>query len=155
MKEIIIAALMLTSLINKPCFGQSTNNSIGGDYFNQSGTVSFTIGEICYQNKGVNYTLIEGIQNGYTINPNSKHAAINVSIFPNPTSDLIYFKVQNLYFDKLVYSVYNNLGIELLNGQITNQAIYVSLKQFPAAVYLINIYREKAIIMTYQVIKIN
>ena len=155
MKVHFILTVLSIILISYNCSAQVSYNSIGSDYVNQAGAISFSIGEICYEHKGIKYILTEGIQNGITINANKKNDAIDVSVFPNPTSGLIFFKVLNLYYNKLAYSLYNELGEELMNGIITSESNSVSLKRLPAAIYLIKIYRDMKLITTYQVIKIN
>ena len=75
-------------------------------------------------------------------------------VYPNPTRDLIYFKVQNLDFKNLGYSVINNTGIEIIKGNVVNPTTYFSLSQFPASNYYIKIYRASTEILTYEIIKI-
>lgn len=134
---------------------QISNNVSGNTISNNYGSISYSIGELLYAEKGSQYTLIEGIQNGIAINLVKSNSSIKVAIYPNPTSDQIYFKVQNLNFDNYSYKIYNTNGIELLNGRIQNVNTSVSLSQLPPSIYLCKIYRDHLEMLTYQIIKIN
>jgi hypothetical protein len=111
-------------------------------------------GEVFFYTKGDYYASNEGVQNGMTINPIKSINNIAVSIYPNPTSDVVFFKVQDLYYNNLAYKIYNNVGIEILNGRIVNSNTYVSLRQLPASTYVIKVYRAYEESISYQIIKV-
>jgi hypothetical protein len=134
---------------------QISNNASGNDLSNQFGSIAYTIGEVFYIQKGSQFFLTEGIQNGITINPIISNSSIKVLVYPNPTSDFINFKVQNLFFNNLSFILYNDIGHELLKGAILNSNTTVSLSQFPSSVYLIKIYRNQTEMAVYKIIKIN
>ena len=134
---------------------QSSNNASGNDIYNNYGSIAHSVGEVFYVQKGTKYTLTEGMQNGITINAIHKLSTIKVSIYPNPTSDFVHFRVQNLYFKNLAYKIYDALGKELLNGNIIDANTSVSLSHLPASIYIIKIYRDVEEIQNYQIIKIN
>jgi len=153
MYKYVILIILIVANISQ-IDAQISNNASGSAISSNYGSVTYSIGEICYVAKGSHYTLTEGVQNGITINPSNNKSSINVSIYPNPTSDLVYFKVQNLFFDNLSYKIYHIAGIELLNGKIHNVNTSVSLRYLPAAVYMCKIYRNQSEILTFQIIKI-
>ncbi len=134
---------------------QYSSNSSGLDIYNINGSVSSSIGEVFFLQKGINFKLDEGIQNGLTINASKKKSKVEVSIYPNPTKDLVQFKVQNLYYNNLRYSIYNACGIELASGEIKNETSQVSLKQFPSSVYIIKINRGITEERSYEIFKID
>jgi hypothetical protein len=134
---------------------QISNNASGNDLSNQFGSIAYTIGEVFYIQKGSQFFLTEGIQNGITINPIISNSSIKVLVYPNPTSDFINFKVQNLFFNNLSFILYNDIGHELLKGAILNSNTTVSLIQLPSSVYLIKIYRNQTEMAVYKIIKIN
>jgi hypothetical protein len=134
---------------------QISNNASGNDLSNQFGSIAYTIGEVFYIQKGSQFFLTEGIQNGITINPIISNSSIKVLVYPNPTSDFINFKVQNLFFNNLSFILYNDIGHELLKGAILNSNTTVSLSQLPSSVYFIKIYRNQTEMAVYKIIKIN
>jgi hypothetical protein len=133
---------------------QISNNVSGNDIKNNYGSIAYSVGEIFYVQKGTQYSLTEGMQNGLTINSVKNKSTIKVSVYPNPTSDLVYFKVQDLHFDNLYFKIYNSTGLELINGRIININTSVSLSHLPPSIYLCKIYRDQLEILTYQIIKI-
>ena len=147
--------LLLNILNNAQSEAQITNNASGNDISNQFGSIAYTIGEVFYIQKGSQFFLTEGIQNGITINPIISNSSIKVLVYPNPTSDFINFKVQNLFFNNLSFILYNDIGHELLKGAILNSNTTVSLSQLPSSVYLIKIYRNQTEMAVYKIIKIN
>lgn len=152
-KYVLLILLILT--IRSQSEAQISNNASGNDIYSQYGSISYSVGELFYVQKGTEYTVTEGIQNGFTIHPSHNKTNIKVTVYPNPTSDFIFFKVQDLYFDNLSYKIFNNNGKELLNGTIQNINTSVSLNHLPPSVYLCKIYRKQSEILTYQIIKIN
>jgi hypothetical protein len=145
---------LLIILNNAQSEAQITNNASGNDIKNNYGSIAYSVGELFYVQKGIQNTSSEGIQNGITINTIENKSTIKVSIYPNPTSDLIFFKVQNLYFDNLKFKIYNSIGIELLNGRIQNTITSFSISHLPPSIYLCKIYRDQVEMLTYQIIKI-
>ena len=150
-----VCIILLIILNNSQTGAQVSNNASGNDIYNNYGSVSYSIGELFFVEKGSQYTLAEGMQNGITINPVKTKSSIKVSIYPNPTNDLVYFKVQNLNFEKYSYKIYNSYGIELLTGRILNVNTSLSLIHLPSSIYLCKIYKDQFEILTYQIIKIN
>lgn len=134
---------------------QNSNNASGNDLLNSYGSVTYSVGEVFYVQKGAKYTLSEGVQNARMTHANRNNASFKVSVYPNPTSDFLNFKVQDLFFDNLAYTIYNETGKELLNGKIQNANTIVSLSQLPASVYLCKVYRDQVEMTTLKIIKIN
>jgi len=150
-----ILLVLLFFIHNVQSEAQISNNASGNDLSNQFGSIAYTIGEVFYIQKGSQFFLTEGIQNGITINPIISNSSIKVLVYPNPTSDFINFKVQNLFFNNLSFILYNDIGHELLKGAILNSNTTVSLIQLPSSVYLIKIYRNQTEMAVYKIIKIN
>jgi hypothetical protein len=130
-------------------------NSSGVLIQSNFGSISVSIGEVFYLNKGSSYSISEGIQHGIVINKILTNSNIHILVYPNPTNDLIFFKVENYNFQNLTYQLYNILGFELLNGRITGTASFISIKQLPPSVYYLKIYRSENVMATYKIIKIN
>ena len=146
--------IILTILYRSQTEAQISNNASGNDIFNNAGSIAYSIGELFYVEKGAHNTTTEGIQNGITINPVNNKSSIKISIYPNPTSDYVYFKVQNLFYENYSFKIYNSNGTELLHGRIQNMNTSVSLSHLPPSIYLCKIYRDQLEMLTYQIIKI-
>lgn len=125
----------------------------GKDIKNSSGTVSFSVGEVFYISKGDKNTLSEGIQNGYTINPINNGSRMRVSIYPNPSFDLVYFKVENLNYRDLSYKLFSITGLLLRSGIILNIQSSISLNSLPSGAYLLKINRGLVEEKSFKILK--
>lgn len=155
MIRLFIYYFIMLCLISQNLIAQQSLNSSGVLIQSNFGSISVSIGEVFYLNKGSSYSISEGIQHGIVINKILTNSNIHILVYPNPTNDLIFFKVENYNFQNLTYQLYNILGFELLNGRITGTASFISIKQLPPSVYYLKIYRSENVMATYKIIKIN
>jgi hypothetical protein len=106
---------------------QSSVVAAGKDIENTNGSVSFTVGSLFYLSRNQSLSITEGIQQSYTINEIPGKSTLRVFLFPNPTSDLVYFKVENLNYKNLSYRVYDLSGRLMSEGKIINPQSSVSV----------------------------
>jgi hypothetical protein len=142
-------------LIYNVLSSQITYNSSGLSIVSSYGSVDYSIGEVLYTQKGNFFNANEGIQNGIIINPVYTNKRLHVSVYPIPTNDIVHFKVENLNFKTLSYSLITENGKEIQRGVIENETINISLKWFPSGVYIIKIYRNAIEETSYKILKVN
>lgn len=152
-KYVLLTLLILIN--NAHTEAQITNNASGNDIYNNYGSVSYSIGESFYIQKGSKLSSSEGIQNNNANNTNPIKSTIKVSLYPNPTRQFINIKIQNDYSNNLSYKIYNNVGNVLLHGIIQNTNAQISLTQLPASIYLLKVYLEQVEVASIKIIKIN
>jgi hypothetical protein len=109
---------------------------------NEYGSVSFTIGSVFYIGKAQTFSITEGLQQSYIINQIPGKSILKVLLYPNPTSDLIFFKVENLNFKNLSYRIYDLTGRLMSEGKINNINTSVSLQKFNSNIFIVRIYRN-------------
>lgn len=73
-----------------------------------------------------------------------------IKIYPNPTSDYIYFS--NIS-STLHYEVCSTLGETKLRGVISDSTAYLSLKSLKNGIYFVKIYKNKEFIKIYKIVK--
>ncbi len=149
----ILILLCFSFLINLKA--QRNVLSSGGDLKSNHGSVSVSIGEIFYTSKGLSYNMTEGLQHGFVINPIYKRASLHISIYPNPTSDLVFFKVENLNFLNLSYILYDVTGKTIMKGQIIDTKSFISLKELASQTYILLCLRGTIEQNVFKIIKIN
>ena len=149
----ILILLCLSFLINLKA--QRNVLSSGGDLNSNHGSVSFSIGEIFYTSKGLSYNMTEGLQHGFVINPIYTRVRLHISIYPNPTSDLVFFKVENLNFLNLSYILYDVTGITIMKGQIIDTKSFISLNELASQTYILLCLRGTIEQNVFKIIKIN
>jgi hypothetical protein len=142
-------------LIYNVLSSQISSNSSGLSIVSKYGTVDYSIGEVLYNQNGYTYNSNEGIQNGIIINPIYTNKKLHVSIYPIPTNDIVHFKVENLNFKTLSYSLITENGKEIQRGEIENETSKISLKWFPSGVYIIKIHRNAIEETSYKILKVN
>ncbi len=149
----------LVFLFTLTVFGQVTqvksNIDSGGAITQNSGLqMLFTIGEVVVQEKTVGTLQIsEGFISPEILSAlgiDDFTASLKVSVFPNPTSDLL-----NLTFDKesnYLISIYDLNGKLIFNKTLTNVENQISISQFTAGIY--NVIIEDSIGKMYSNVKL-
>ncbi len=157
MKRFILLFNLL--FVCKIVIAQITMNALGNTVISKFGIVAFSIGEVFYTNKGNGngngYSLFEGIQNGNGNYSKSPKIKLNATIYPNPTKDYIYLKVENLNFEHLQFNLLSEDGKLILQSKIENPQTFISLLPYPAGAYFIKIYRNAREEVSYQILKVN
>lgn len=134
-------------------YGQSSFNCSGENVKSNFGSVSYSIGESFYVFKGADCKVNEGVQIGYVINPISTNASLRMSTYPNPTSDLVFFKVENLNFSNLSYLLFDAKGKLITKGRIVDTNSFISLKELPPSVYFLKCYRGLTEEVSFKIFK--
>jgi hypothetical protein len=135
--------------------GQTTVLPTGGEINSTSGTISYSIGEIYYTSKGFDYTISEGVQHIFNINTPLLQSKIQLIPYPNPTNNLLYFKVENNNYINLSYILYDLNGRVMRKGFIINPYSYISLKDLPAQTYMLKCFRGKYEENIFEIFKFN
>ena len=79
---------------------------------NTSGSLSYTIGDVFYTKNIRGFSINEGMQQSYIINEIASKTILRVSLYPNPTNNFVYFKVENLNYKNLSFKLYDILQID-------------------------------------------
>jgi hypothetical protein len=135
--------------------GQTTVIPAGGECNSSFGTISYSIGDVFYTGKGSTYNSSEGVQHIYLINALLLQSKIHMIPYPNPTHDLLYFKVENNNYKDLTYILYDLAGKEISSGFIKSQYSFISLKELSAQTYILKCFRGKTEGNIFEIIKVN
>jgi len=147
-----VCLFLLFLLSFQHVLAQQSLATSGGNLVGQKAYLSFTVGEVFYENKGNSK---DGIQQGFIVHRISAYTSLQLSVYPNPTADFLYFKVEDINFENLHYAVYNFAGLLLASGSITQANSRISLKDLPSENLIIHCYRNENEQVTYKVIKLN
>lgn len=140
------------------CFyanSQSNTLSGGGDASGSGGSVSYSIGQIDYSNSsGSGGSYNQGVQQPYEYfsaglaTPDQ----FKLSLYPNPTSD--YILIESLiHIDNLHYQLTDMNGKILLENVLNETETVLSLKEFAAGTYQLNVLSENHQIELFTIIK--
>lgn len=156
-KQILVMCIALVSGLT--AHGQSSANTSGGEATGSGGTVSYTVGQIVYKTKtGVNGSVAEGVQQPYEISvvtgiEEAKGISLNVSAYPNPTSDYLTIRVENYETTNLQYQVFGINGNLLQTVKATGQETQIETNNLVPANYFVKVLDNKKEIKVFKIIK--
>lgn len=134
---------------------QESLNSSGGEATG-IGASSFSIGQVFYtSNKGNSGSANQGIQNAYdlkTLWVVESAANISLSVYPNPTNDILHLKVQEAS-DFLSCQLYSAQGVLIETKPFTSTSCSIDASAFPKATYILRVLEDENQIQTFQIIK--
>jgi hypothetical protein len=138
-------------------FGQTSLNASAASVSNASGSVSYSIGQVAYQNVSNTFgSVSQGVQQPYAISAlNLEEKAYNFSLsaFPNPTTDVLNLRVGNYKQESMNYSLLDATGKLISEGKITQQETVLDTKMLPTATYFVEVHHEGKKVQTFKVIK--
>lgn len=155
MKKLIITSVTL--FIGTLVLAQISVNTLGGDVYNNTGSVSFSIGQVAIENT-INTTgsINQGVQHALeitTLNLEENKLNLSLSAYPNPTQTQLILHIGNYNQEKLKYNIVSSDGKLLSQGSIQSIETIIDLQQIPKAMYFIEVHEESTKIQTFRIIK--
>ena len=124
--------------------------SSAGDYFEQSSVqLTWVVGDLVAGAYDIGHLMLSP---GVNL-PHYEDVPSKITVFPNPTSDLLYV---NLNMDKIghcIYYLFDILGREILNGNITSHQTELSLTPFESGVYILRVVKENSLVQEVKIVK--
>jgi hypothetical protein len=134
---------------------QQITATSGNNYSNSSGSISYTIGEpVTVTLQAENAILTQGFQQGEIsvniiyVDPTS---SIEITAFPNPTSEYVFLKTEN--FDGLQYVLYSIDGKEIEQGILFEGECEINFTAFKSSTYILKVFKEKTEIKSFKIVK--
>jgi hypothetical protein len=78
---------------------------------------------------------------------------LEISVYPNPSSSLIYLNVGNLEFKKFSYQLLDGLGQTLRNQIISNSQTQIPINEFASGIYYLKVYDNNSELKAFKIIK--
>ena len=148
-KKIISGLLTLVIyLFSLSAMAQEAITTTGGDASGSGGSVSYTAGQIAYITiSGTNgNTLAQGVQQPYEISviTGIKQSCINleISAYPNPTSEFLYLKIELKEFGFLRYQLFNVNGQLLETKKIVDDQTVIKMANLTSGIYFLKVIEE-------------
>ena len=123
------------------------------------GTVSYSIGQVNYTtNTGTSGTVAQGVQQPFEISVvtginRAKGIVLNCKVYPNPTTDFLYLKVDNYNFSKLSINVYDISGRLLRSRKIDSSITLLDLQNLEHSSYFVKVMKGNREVKTFHVVK--
>ena len=149
LKRLKLSAILLLGLGLTGLQAQTSVNATGGDATGSGGSASYSVGQIAYTtNTGTNGSVSEGVQQPFEISvvtgiEEAKDIFLNFSAYPNPTTDYLELKVENLQLSELSYKLYDISGKVYQNKEIGNSITKIEMQNLPQGIYFIKVIDTK------------
>lgn len=155
MKKLLLTSI--TFFVGTIVIGQNSVNVVGGDMYNNTGSISFSIGQVVIENT-INTigSISQGVQQAFeitTLNLEENKLNLSLSAYPNPTQNQLILNIGNYNQEKLKYNIVSSEGQLLSQGSIHSNEIIIDFQQLPKALYFIEIQQELYKIQTFRIIK--
>ena len=123
-----------------------------------TGSSSYSVGQVVYTYvSSSNETVSQGVQQPYeistTLDIDEMAILLEVSVFPNPTSDFIILKIEEKDISKVNYQLYNINGKLLKSEQVENQTTNINMTSYPVATYIVKVLSDNKIVKSFKIIK--
>lgn len=154
MKKKALIAFSLVIGSATAAFGQEVISSQGDSYSNSSGSLDFTIGEVVI-NTGTNG--INDLTQGFHqtmwefVGIDEFDANFLVSIFPNPTQDVL--TIQASAFEDVTYVLTDAAGRIVMKDILTGELTPLDVASFEAGTYNLSLEKASSTLKTIRLIK--
>lgn len=122
-----------------------------------SGSVSSSVGQIAYLQKGSNLQIMEGVQQSYEIIAlavqDTSENGKNIQLYPNPVRDFLNVDFGDKNFQDSRYVLFDSQGKLIKKGNLVQQKTELDMAILPASVYIIQIFQKDKNIKTFKIIK--
>ena len=148
-KRLKLSALLFLGLGLTGLQAQTSVNATGGNASGSGGSASYSVGQLAYTtNTGTNGSVSEGVQQPFEISvvtgiEEAKDIFLNFSAYPNPTTDYLELKVENLQLSELSYKLYDISGKVYQNKEIGNGITKIEMQNLPQGIYFIKVIDTK------------
>jgi hypothetical protein len=137
--------------VSHTAFSQTSINAAGSTIKNQSGSISYSVGQFDYQ---IGSTINQGVQqpreffiigvNNFAKSKNTLH------LFPNPTSGILNIRLSSPELCR--YILYDEKGKKLHSTSSHSSTVQIEINHLPRGVYLLKILRSNGQTKNYSVI---
>ncbi len=147
--------IILLLVLGIRSYAQESTLSSGKSVKNESGSVSYSIGQTSFSAyKGSNGSVTQGVQQVYTIEiiDGLSVEDIYLTVYPNPTTDLLMLEVEEFSPKKINYMLFNMDGKLIDSNELKNQKTEIDMRNLVSAIYFLSI-TDNNKIKTFKIIK--
>ena len=143
-------------------FAQSAIVPVGGEAQSNSGSVSYTVGQIAVQtsaNSDGSVSVAEGVQQPYEIQAvgvdNYPQITLNAVVYPNPTENLAQLQLNGFEIPAggLRAILYDGSGKQLQTLTVTDDLTSFQIGHYATGTYYLEVRDGKRVLKTFKVIR--
>ena len=142
-----------------PAIAQDAVPTAGGEAINDSGSVSYTLGQIVYTTESVTHASVaQGVQQPYEISvvTGAEEAGgieLRAVAYPNPTRGELTLRVSDTDYSRLSYELYDHTGRLLLSQRLTANEVSVPMTNTASGVYLLKVMSPNKDLKTFRIVR--
>lgn len=130
----------------------------GSNATGSNGSLSYSVGQIDYYNKGSNNQIMEGVQQAYeitTLSTNETSAADkkDILLYPNPFKDFVFLDFTTNDYKNSEYQLFDSSGKLLKEEKIKESKSEFNFSTLPSAMYIIRVNQNGKNLKTFKIIK--
>lgn len=158
-KRLQLIAVLLFGLGLTGLQAQESVNATGGNALGSGGSVSYSVGQVVYTtNTGTKGSVAQGVQQAYEISvvtgiEEAKGISLNVSAYPNPTSNYLTVKVEKYETANLKYYLFDINGRLLQTVKSTGIETQITMSNLVPATYFVKVISNNQSIKEFKIIK--
>ena len=161
MKKIPVLIALFT-FISISVYSQSAIVPVGGNAQSNSGSVSYTVGQIAVQtssNSSGSVFIAEGVQQPYEIMTigvdNYPQITLNAVVYPNPTENLAQLKLNGFEIPSggLNATLYDGNGKLLQNLTVTEELTDFQIGHYASGTYYLELRDGRQLLKTFKVVR--
>jgi len=158
-KNLKLCAILLLAFGTAGLHAQETVPATGGDASGSGGSSSYTVGQLFYTTiTGTNGSVTQGLQQPYEISvitgiEEAKGIDLNVSAFPNPTTDVLNLEIGNYDNTNLSYQLFDMQGRMVVSKKITGDHTSIGTGNLVSATYFLRVLEDNKEIKSFKIIK--
>lgn len=154
-KKILISLLFIgATQVN----AQETTTTSGGNASGTNGSLSYTIGQTVYTTiSGTTGSMAQGVQQAFEIQTvlGTENFNINLqmSVFPNPTTNWFQLDIKNYDFEKLSYQILDINGKLIMQSKISSETTAITTENMSTNLYFLKVLDNNKELKTFKIIK--
>jgi hypothetical protein len=161
MKKLLPLILLLFMTVAN-VFAQSAIVPVGGDAQSNSGSVSYTVGQIAAEsvaNSNGSISVAEGVQQPYEIMTvgvdDYPQIALNAVVYPNPTENIAQLQLNGFEIpaNGLRAILHDGNGKQLQTVTITDDLTTFQIGQYATGTYYLEVRDGKRVLKTFKIVR--
>lgn len=137
---------------------QESTNASGGDATGSGGTVAYSVGQVVYTtNTGTNGSVAQGVQQSFEIYTTAGIEELDINLelsaYPNPTTDFLTLSIGNDNFGELTYQLIDLQGKLIETKPLTSNSKNIRMENLPKSTYFLKVSNHQTTLKTFKIIK--
>jgi len=153
-----IGALLFLTFALVSLSAQEAVLASGADLYGGGGSVSYSVGQVAHNVYfGVPGSLAEGVHQPYEISIDRTDVgddiSLSVSAFPNPTTDHLILKADNIDLSGMTFKLIDLNGRIVKQEKITSNETTINMSDLAPASYLLQVIQSDVAVIVFKIIK--